>query len=508
MTDKIIVTNQSALKSKYGDKVSDVQDALQSLVQADSGRGLTTTIVAIDDQNAMNAYTDAVAVTGPGDELGTKNAINAILKGSNPDYLMILGGPDVVCHQALTNPMASDGDATVPSDLPYASTSDYSQQISSHIGATNVVGRLPDLPGAKAPDFLVDLIDKAAKAGTREAGDYQANFGISAQVWQSSTQSSLNAIFGGTPTLNLAPPSGPPQPADLLAPRSHFINCHGAQSDYRFYGQQGNNYPVALESSDIRGKITEGTVVSAECCYGGELYDPALSTDMGLCCTYLSEGAYGFFGSSTIAYGPASGNANADLITQYFLKKVISTGASLGEACLQARQQFVQTAGPVLGNSDMKTIGQFFLLGDPSVHPVARAETDAGDAAKAVFGAGEAAKVARTARRQALSAKGAALPWTVVYPKTRNGGGGPDTATAGRLKDFASRLGMAEPEIASYDVEGDPDMLQSAKSFGQLPKIHVLMRKYPAPGKIKTLRALIIHQYDGRLVPHLDVWSR
>ena len=51
---------------------------------------------------------------------------------------------------------------------------------------------------------------------------------------------------------------------------------------------------------------------------------------------YLLDGAAGFFGSTTTAYGPPSGNGQADIIMQDFLKHVLS-GASLGRAALQAR---------------------------------------------------------------------------------------------------------------------------------------------------------------------------
>jgi hypothetical protein len=79
------------------------------------------------------------------------------------------------------------------------------------------------------------------------------------------------------------------------------------------------------------------------------------------------QGAYGYFGSSTIAYGPSEGNGAADLITQYFLLAILD-GASLGRAALLARQQFVRQTAE-LDPIDLKTLGQFSLLGDPSIHP-------------------------------------------------------------------------------------------------------------------------------------------
>jgi len=176
-------------------------------------------------------------------------------------------------------------------------------------------------------------------------------------------------VFGDSDALNLAPPSGPAFSAKALAPLAHFINCHGGQSDPTFFGEKGNSQPVSLTSDSIAKKIKPGTVAAVECCYGAELYDlVTLSVAMPICQRYLNRGAYGFFGSSTIAYGPEEGNGAADLITQYFLLALLE-GASLGRAALTARQRFVEQVGE-LDPVDLKTLGQFNLLGDPSIHPV------------------------------------------------------------------------------------------------------------------------------------------
>jgi hypothetical protein len=168
------------------------------------------------------------------------------------------------------------------------------------------------------------------------------------------------------------PPSKAAWPAAMVKRLSHFINCHGAPEDSRFYGQPrsgSQTYPVALDAVYLSNKISEGTVVAAECCYGGQLFDPAHNNgQMGICCTYLGNKAYGFFGSTTIAYGPEDQNDQADLICQYFLQSLLR-GASLGRAGLEARQKFVHIAS-LSDPSNVKTIAQFNLYGDPSIAPV------------------------------------------------------------------------------------------------------------------------------------------
>lgn len=189
----------------------------------------------------------------------------------------------------------------------------------------------------------------------------------------------------------------------------HFINCHGGPADFHFYGQKGSSYPVAHESPDIAGKILEGTVATAECCFGAELYNSFKPVqDMGICNRYLLDGAYGFFGSTSTAYGPASGNGQADIITQDFLRHVLS-GASLGRAALQARQDYV-LKNAVLDPIDLKTLSQFYLLGDPSIHPVTTGPPRIASHAKSFRSVlSQVSDVARTIRRDALTKNGFSL---------------------------------------------------------------------------------------------------
>jgi hypothetical protein len=199
--------------------------------------------------------------------------------------------------------------------------------------------------------------------------DYGAYFGLSTRTWRESTALSLFNIFGNSKALTLSPPAGAQHPAKRLAPLMHFINCHGGQADPQFYGEDAkHHFPVSLSSTAIAGRIHRGTVAAAECCYGGEMYDSVtLGLPMPIGQHYLAQGACGYLGSSTIAYGPPDSNGAADLLTQYFLLAVLE-GASTGRAMLMARQRFVQQTDE-LDPTDLKTLAQFSLLGDPAAHP-------------------------------------------------------------------------------------------------------------------------------------------
>jgi hypothetical protein len=377
--DKLIITNCAALRSKYGaGGLAAVRGAVDAFIAADAARGLTSRLLDLDSASQMRALR-AARVADPDHREENKAAIDAAYRAITPDYLVILGSVDVVPHQALVNPLYSDdpdadNDRTVPSDLPYACEAPYSRAIRDFRGPTRVVGRLPDLTGAREPSFLVRLLGIAARARTRPREAYDAYFGLSVRWWRASTALSLRTLFGSDAGLKLSPPQGPDWSPAELRPRLHFINCHGNPADPRFFGQRtkdSDDYPDAHRAQRVEGRVSEGAVVAAECCYGAELYDPArASGQRGICYAYLGSGAYGYLGSSTIAYGPSSGNGWADLLCRYFIDEVLR-GSSLGRAVLEARHQYLLGMS-VMQGEDLKTLAQFNLLGDPSIHPVGR----------------------------------------------------------------------------------------------------------------------------------------
>ncbi len=389
ITNKVIVTNMSALKAKYDTAgTKKIESAVKKLVLADKRRGLTTIFIGLDDAATMKKLkAPRVTVTTPDLQNSKhakqyKRAIDGVYKAYAPDYLVLLGAIDVIPHQDLLNPLytgAPDGDPDpfAFGDVPYACEAPYSQRPEDFIGVTRVVGRLPDLTGAQgSPDYLLNLLRRASEWKALPAAEYRKYLGISTEVWKDSTDLSLTNIFGSSSNLQLSPRAGHRWKAALINSRAHFINCHGGDTYPNFLGQSsldGREMPVSHEAAYVggAGKIKEGTVAAVECCYGGQLYDPVAVGQAGMCNTYLANGAYGFFASTTVAYGPATGNDAADLICQYFLRLVID-GASTGRAALEARQMFVKTASPI-SPTNLKTLAQFNLYGDPSIAPVVAA---------------------------------------------------------------------------------------------------------------------------------------
>jgi len=202
-------------------------------------------------------------VTSSKNERQCKDAVDAIYASLKPDYLVFLDGPDVLPHVMLNNPAVGDGDKKVPSDLPYASDAPLTTRDPAAFAAvTRVVGRVSGLTGAKDPDFLIKQIKAAAGFKALKRADYLDHCAISAEVWDKSTEESVNNIFG-SPTIKLCPPTVSPAVAKLLAPLCHFINCHGAEVDPKFYGQHGNQFPTAMTSDDVTKGAKRNALVAA-----------------------------------------------------------------------------------------------------------------------------------------------------------------------------------------------------------------------------------------------------
>lgn len=397
---KVILTHWGALEAKYGTGALRIRQAVADLVAADARRGIGTVVVGIDRPEDLAPY-GASPVRDPRDQERAKKAVDAIDEAVRFHYYLLLGGPDIVPMQELENPTgivsgsagSGDSDMTVPSDMPYACDAPWSRDPADFLHPSRVVGRLPDILWAKRPTYLVELLRLAAAAEPLPRSAYRDWFALSAAAWTQSSRSTAKAIFGSHSRLVLSPPREDRWTAAELSPRVHLINCHGGNMDAAFNGEYPDDHPeypgaqpVAISARSLRGRVTPGTVVAAECCYGAQLFDasnvrnpthqresreaqwPTRGT-RGIALEYLGQGARGFFGSSTVAYGPAEENQHADVICRVFLQKVLE-GASLGRAALEARIAYAQSVrwvSPVL----WKTLAQFHLLGDPSIHPVA-----------------------------------------------------------------------------------------------------------------------------------------
>jgi len=373
--DKIIVTNRSALQNKYGSSgFKKIQAAVSRLIAADKQRNLNSLLVFVDVASAMKKVKGKV-VKDVTDGEQYKNAIDALFNYYKPDYIMLLGATDIVPHCRFRIPIPDDDDPFVPSDVPYACEAPFSRNAGDFIAPGRVLGRLPDVTGVNDPTYLITLIQNSVNWKPLKSSAYKNYFSVSVKWWQKSTQISLKNIFQDNKKLELAPPAKGPYGKTDLSPMMHFFNCHGGLRTSEFYGQpneNSNSFPVCMESDMLDKKISYGTVTAAECCYAGLLYNPNRPTKIHLPIsnTYLKNNAIAFAGSTTASYGPSDSQGGADYITQYFLIALQKGGASTGRAFLEAQQRFVEKGDVKMDPTDLKTIIQFLLLGDPSITPI------------------------------------------------------------------------------------------------------------------------------------------
>ncbi|HEY5622249.1 MAG TPA: hypothetical protein VIV14_00715, partial [Gammaproteobacteria bacterium] len=376
----------------------------------------------------------------------TKACVDALFDAIQPDYLMILGAPDVVCHQPLDNPIFDDDDPDVPSDLPYACAASFSTDIADFVGPTRVVGRLPDVVGESDPAALLSALDTAIAWKRRSRNSYNSCCGISTDSWKGSTRKSTKKIFGSTKVKFISPPSGAPWSKTELGPRIHFINCHGLDFDTSFYGDDGAGaQPPAIDQADYVGRLREGTLMAAECCFGAMLYAaPLFSIQPGICNTAMVNGVYGFLGSTNVAYGPANSTGYADLVCSHFIINV-RNGASIGRALLEARQTYASGEAP-LDPVDLKTLAQFYLLGDPSIHPVKMP----GKVKKKMVARKSVATT--VARRRFLSRKGLRIGRSIAHVQARPDRVGDGEVTASLVARLPSGYLSQVGKTLSFDI--------------------------------------------------------
>jgi hypothetical protein len=506
LPDKVIVTNCDCLVKKYGAAgQKKIRAAVKKLISADAARGLTTVLVDLSDATEMATYgATAIPATSQSNSKLNKEAIDKVFTHSNPrpSYLLILGSTDVIPHVPLKNPLHGvdgDDDPNVPSDLPYACDAGYSTDVHDFLAPARVMGRVPNVTADKDPTYLIGLLDTAAKFKSRPANDYSDYLGISASVWKTSTSLSLDAVFINHASLKISPPDGYKWTPSLAGRLSHFINCHGSPEDPHFYGQKGNSYPVAHDAAWMLKKVKEGTILAAECCYGAELYDPAAATAAGqtaICNTYLGAKAYAVFGSTNIAYGPFSSNDQADLMCQYFMQQVLA-GSSTGRASLQSRLDYVTLKAGVLKPEDLKTLGQYTLLGDPSVTPVQTAPshviTPSAAKSKRSKTSDAADRFSRLQRRAALFEQAAYTTAFRLESITQ-----PSKALA-QLRTAAGKLGIKNPQIAVSHKFVPPSDTTYSKAFaaqastaGVAPiAVHTLVKREKPPREAPGLKLYV-----------------
>ena len=380
---KLSITCRKPLEKKYDSRaLGKIEVAIAKWIVADAARGIRTIHLAVDEARDMKAHRVA-PVTGSITAQKVKKAVDALVARLTPDYIVIIGAGDVVPLFDVTNPtLSSDGDtdSSVPTDNPYASSRPFNAKMrSSYLVPDRVLGRIPDLPGSSDPAWLLNYLAVATTWKPRAAARYTKDLLVCCDTWKKSGKACVEYLSRDSGTMVTCPPCGDSSTTMRQRRTALFqmIKCHGAPNDSWFYGQRGRDYPEVVRSTSLRKKTKKATVVGSMCCFGANIFDPLdpASQHPGeppISSVYLRQGAFGFLGSTCTAWVGLDTMLCSDWIVTAFLKSVLA-GASLGRAALEARQNLAQWShaqGDQVDSADEKTLIQFMLLGDPSIHPV------------------------------------------------------------------------------------------------------------------------------------------
>jgi hypothetical protein len=484
---KLSVTVKCNLEGKYKPAaLKRINTAIKRWIKADAKHGIRTIHVHVDDSAAMNAL-GATPISGKATAPKIKRAIDDLWKRLKPEFLVLFGGSDIVPMFEVFNPaydQNGDDDEKVPTDNPYASSKRFrSLKRISYLVPDRVIGRIPDMVSDKDPAWFVDYL-KTATSWKAQSGTFYARplYAICTHECKGAGLDCLQYIARPDSHLFLSPPiidGSPPARKRLSAP-VHMIKCHGSQFRPAFYGEKKihkrTKFLKAIRSATLESRLTSATLVTTMCCYGAQIYSPSdpkakYRGEWPLASTYLRKGAVGFVGSTMKAWvGSPSDKNYADVLAAGYLKNVLA-GSSIGRAFLDSKTAYAYSIiekGKILDLGDEKTLIEYVLLGDPSIHPVA-----SGLLPKGVLADGERRR-RRVVRRRL--AQGLRLLLPERRPPTRAKRAvakkmfaraqrdlAKDKALLKKLKEFSIQPSAAR--VAKLDIALDDDTAQSLEEY-------------------------------------------
>lgn len=421
---KLSVTVRAALEKKYGPaELKKIDTAVAAWIAAEKARGIDTVHLALDDKAAMGKH-GVTALAGKVTPHKCKRALDALFAKMAPDYVVLFGGADVVPYFEVANPSfdpsgQGDDDRTVLTDNPYASSHRFDAgNLKSYLVPDRVVGRLTDLPataGRGDPTTLLAQLKTATQWKSKPKSFFKDIYATCCDDWKAAGIATLRYLDYPVADLLVSPPArdGTPLARKRLARKVHVTKCHGVNVDAHFYGQKKKSYPEVLFSGTVEAKATAGTIATAMCCFGANVYAPSEPDAvppgaLPIPIAYLHQGALGFLGATKIAWVGDTAMLCADWIVAAYVKQALA-GASQGRALLESKQDYMRylvAQGINPDTADEKTLLEFVLLGDPALHPtIAPAPAAPVPAAPKSGGAAKAVKAGAVTATMASAAK-------------------------------------------------------------------------------------------------------
>lgn len=367
MASKIIVTNKMALEAKYGKTGADsILLTMNTMVAMDRQvRSISSFVLLLDDKNQMSLY-GAKYVTDPQDEKQVKNAIDKICRYIKPDYILLLGGRDIIPHQHLVHP--GDLEKQVESDLPYACSESYHTSVDAYLHPERMVSRLPDTTkhteGADASAFVAVILN-ACRQKARGKEDYENCFAVSAADFKEPRQKSIKEWFGDNQVLECCPPHDSEWSRNQYDCLIHYFALYGFSGQSQWF-EDKEGTKAAYDCRNENMHLNNGTIVISQCSFGAQLFE--YSRKQPICNVYMENKTCAFLGC-TGECSPGREGSKEDVLIAAFLTE-IKNGKSIGEAFLLALQGLI--ADPEHAALEEKLVlAQWVLYGDGCIKPMA-----------------------------------------------------------------------------------------------------------------------------------------
>jgi hypothetical protein len=395
---KLSVTVKSRLEKKYGQAgLQQINKKVKDWIEADAKRGIQTVHVHVDDSTEMNAQ-GVGPVLGEATPENIKQAINDLWNKlyPTPHYLVLFGGEQIIPMFQVPNPsgwLESEPDAVVPTDNPYATHLPFlpAEPTDSYLIPERAIGRIPDMVDDPDPRWLCDYLETAINWKPKRKSFYNLPYAIcTAEAKEAATDSIQKALgkFDLHPFVCPPDDDSSPNTRQKLTAGLHMIKCHGNKQDATFWGfseadERTKDHPCpAITSATLKSSPKPFTVVASMCCFGAQIFSPSDPNARSpqawpIASTYLRKGALGFVGSTMMAWVGRADMGPADWIVQGYLKSVL-TGESIGNALLVSKQDYQShnsLADNTFASDEQKTLIEYVLLGDPSLHPVGSAQS-------------------------------------------------------------------------------------------------------------------------------------
>ncbi len=330
---KAIITNKEILQEKFKGKFSEIESKLNEYCKIFNGKIFYTNKTKPDE---------------------IKNVFDEAEKEGATSFV-IIGGNDIIPFFRLKNPAGDDGDEIVYSDNPYASTDN------DYFIPERSLGRIPDGNNA---EFLISVLENFINF---KKDRRKGKFGCTAFEWIKASKEVFKAINGKA--LKISPPvkSNNIESKWINKKKFSYFNLHGSEETKYWYGQKGENYPVAFSPENLKEINCKNAVIFSEACYGANIINKSVSEAISL--KFLERKASCVVASTKIAYGPSEPpSTDADLLGKLFFKNVINK-ESFGVALVKAKQNFVVESSKkgYLDATEKKTLIEFVLYGDPDI---------------------------------------------------------------------------------------------------------------------------------------------